>query len=305
MSLDLPTPTTGRGLAAVAAAGTLWGTGGITGTLLAHTTGLPSTAVATFRLGTGGLLLLALAAATRRPVPRNRTAWLRILQIGLLSAVYQAAYFTAVTLTSVPLATLVTIGASPVLMLPARALTGHRPDRALLTAVALAATGLVLLVGLPTGLPAGHVAAATGLSVLSAAGFVTLTLLGGRPVPDLAEDTSTGFGFTLGALLLTPLALATGGLTFTPTPTALGLLAALGAGPTALAYSLYFRGLRHTGAGTAAVLALLEPLTGTILAALLLHQNLTTTGLAGAALLTAALLLATRSRDRNAHPPLS
>jgi DME family drug/metabolite transporter len=59
---------------------------------------------------------------------------------------------------------------------------------------------------------------------------------------------------------------------------------------TAMAYTLYFRGLADVGPGTAAVLALLEPLTGAILAAAILGERLSPTGLLGAALLTVALV---------------
>ncbi len=109
--------------------------------------------------------------------------------------------------------------------------------------------------------------ASAGLAVLAAAGFATLTLISARPVAGLDDLTATGFGFTLGGLILLPVAAVSGGLGFTPSPAALGLLAALGTGPTAVAYTLYFRGLRTAPAGTAALLSLLEPLTGTVLAA--------------------------------------
>ncbi len=56
---------------------------------------------------------------------------------------------------------------------------------------------------------------------------------------------------------------------FRPSLAAVGLLVALGTGPTAVAYTLYFRGLRSAPASTAALLSLLEPLSGTILAAAL------------------------------------
>ena len=69
----------------------------------------------------------------------GRAAWTRITVIGLLAAIYQSCYFTAVSLTSVPLATLVTIGAAPVIVLGADRVTGrpagrlavahHRPGR--------------------------------------------------------------------------------------------------------------------------------------------------------------------------------
>ena len=50
----------------------------------------------------------------------------------------------------------------------------------------------------------------------------------------------------------TPAAVAAGGLGFRPGPAALGLLIALGTGPTAVAYTLYFRGLRTAAASTGA-----------------------------------------------------
>ncbi|WP_433729382.1 EamA family transporter [Nocardia sp. CA-129566] len=68
-----------------------------------------------------------------------------------------------------------------------------------------------------------------------------------------------------------------------------------------MAYTLYLRGLSQAGAGTAAVLALLEPLTGTVLAAVILGERLTPTGLAGAAFLTAALVH-TSFQPRNGEP---
>jgi DME family drug/metabolite transporter len=58
-----------------------------------------------------------------------------------------------------------------------------------------------------------------------------------------------------------------------------------------VAYTLYFRGLRSAAAGTAALLALLEPLTGVILAALILGDRLGGTGIAGAVILAAAVVL--------------
>ena len=72
---------------------------------------------------------------------------------------------------------------------------------------------------------------------------------------------------------------------------AIGLLVALGTGPTAVAYTLYFRGLRSAAASTAALLALLEPLTGAILAAVLLGERLSATGIAGAAIIATAVIL--------------
>jgi DME family drug/metabolite transporter len=127
------------------------------------------------------------------------------------------------------------------------------------------------------------------LALIAAGGFATLTLIGASPLPGLDDLTVTGFGFSVGGLVLLPLA-ALRGMGFTPGFTAIGLLVALGVGPTALAYTLYFRGLRETSPRIASLLALLEPLTAAILAALILGERLTTTGIAGAALLAVAVL---------------
>ncbi len=134
--------------------------------------------------------------------------------------------------------------------------------------------------------------ASAGMAVLAATGFATLTLVSARPVAGLDDLAAAGFGFALGGLALLPVAAAFGGIGFTPAPVTLGLLAALGTGPTAVAYTLYFRGLRTAPAGIAALLSLLEPLTGTVLAALILGDRLGPAGIAGAVILAMALILA-------------
>ena len=298
--IEQPTARRARsGLVHLIVAGCLWGTGGLTGTLLAREGGLSSLGVAAGRLGVGGLLLVAFLVLTRQPVPRGRAAWTRIVVVGLLAAQFQACYFAAVAHTTVSLATLLTIGAAPVLVLLAEAVSGRRrlTARAVGTA-ALALAGLGLLVGVPADdLDLGRMLTGTGFALLAAAGFATMTLVGSRPVEGLDELTSTGLGFTLGAVALAPPAVA-GGLSFTATPASVGLLLLLGLGPTALGYAAYFRGLRTTAAGTAALMALLEPLVGTALAVLILGERLGLAGGAGAVLLIVALAVESRLSAR-------
>ena len=285
----------GTGLPYLAMSGLLWGTGGLTGSLLSRTAGLSAISVAAYRLTIGGVLIVAFLAATGRRWPAGRAAWTRIAVIGLLASLYQGCYFTAVSLTSVPLATLVTIGTAPVIVLGAERMTGRRPGKLAAAAAGLALIGLGLLVGLPSGFSPTAVLASAGMAMLAAAGFAAITMIGSRPVAGVDEATVTGFGFTAGGLALMPLAAALGGLGFRPAPAALGLLLALGTGPTAVAYTLYFRGLRTAAPSRAALLALLEPLTGTILSALILGQRLSATGITGAAILAMAVILTVRS----------
>jgi DME family drug/metabolite transporter len=277
-------------------AGLLWGTGGLTGTLLGRAAGLPPLSVATLRLLCGGALIVAFRVIPGRRWPASRAAWTRIAVTGLLAATFQGAYFSAVSLTSVSLATLVTIGAMPVIVLAAELILGRRRagwPAAARTALALA--GLGLLVGLPGGgYGTAAVLGSAGLALLASAGFATLTLVGSVPVTGLDDETLTGLGFTAGGLALLPLAAASG-LAFRPDLAALGWLAALATGPTAVAYTLYFRGLRTAPASTAALLSLIEPLTATLLSVAFLGNRLSPAGMAGAVLLAAAVLATVRT----------
>ncbi|MGH4024448.1 MAG: DMT family transporter [Pseudonocardiaceae bacterium] len=281
----------------VAAAGVLWGTGGPAGALLASSATASALSVACHRLLVGGALLLALLAATGRlrAVARDAAALRRLVLIGGLAALYQSCYFTAVALSSVSLATLVTLGSAPVLVLAADAmLTRRRPGAIVLTAAASAIGGLGLLIGSPGSGRAPLTGALLALG--AAAGFAAITLLGRRQLAGLDPVSTTACGFTLGGLMLAVAVTtgAPGGLGFEITMAALMLVIYLGLVPTALAYVLYFGGLRTVRPGPAALLALLEPLTAAVLGAVLLGDRLGLPGLAGALLIIVAVLLCLR-----------
>lgn len=283
--------------------GLLWGTGGLIGTLFGRAAGLSAISVADYRLLAGGGLIVAFLTLTRTSWPAGRAAWTRIAVNGLLSALFQGCYFAAISLTSVSMATLVTIGGTPIIVAIADHARGHcTPGRAGVVTMAMALAGLGLLVGLPGGgFSEATVLASAGMALLSAAGFAAVTLIGTSPVPGLDELSLNGFGFTLGGLALLPLAAVFGGgLAFRPSLASAGLLAALGIGPTAVAYTLYFRGLRKATASTAALLSLIEPLAAAVLAALVLGDRLSATGIAGAVMLLAAVVRTVREAPPNA-----
>jgi drug/metabolite transporter, DME family len=273
--------------------GLLWGTGGLIGTLLGRAAGLSAMSVASYRLLAGGGLIVAFLSLTGKRRPTGRAAWSRIAVNGLLSALFQSCYFGAIALSSVSLATLVTIGATPVIVAIAEHARGRRPlTRADMITTATALAGLGLLVGDPGGgLSETAVLASTALALLSAGGFAAVTLIETSLVTGLDELTLNGFGFSLGGLVLLPLAAVLGGgAGFRPSLASVGLLAALAVGPTAAAYTLYFRGLRKASASTAALLTLIEPLAAALLAAVVLGDRLSATGIAGAVVLLAAVV---------------
>ncbi|WP_445185834.1 EamA family transporter [Pseudonocardia sp. Cha107L01] len=295
----------------VLSAGLLWGTGGLAGSLLGQVAALSPLAVATYRLAGGGLTVLAVLAVTGRLPRLRRAGWLRVLSVGVLTATYQVCYFAAVAMTSLAVATVIAIGAAPVLVLTAEAVgERRRPGSASLVAIGLALLGLALLLG-TSGHPltragGGSLALGVLLALGAAAGFGALALIGRRPVPGLDGPATIGVGFTAGGVLLAVAALVVGALTgghgfgghgfggleFAPTAASVGLLVYLGWVPTALAYGLFFVGLRGVSASSAAVVAVLEPVTATVLGVLVLGQRLGLGGMVGAGLLCAAAVVA-------------
>ena len=195
--------------------------------------------------------------------------------LAVLAAAFQACYFTAVSLTSVGLATLVTIGTAPVVVVAVETLRG-RARRSSLPVVVLALLGLGLLVGLPTAAPDPLAAlAGAAAAVVAGSAFATMTLVGAMAVPGLDVMVATGASFLVGGLLLAVPAATLGGPAFPTTLAGAGLLALFAVVPTALAYTAYFRGLAAgTPPRTGAVLALLEPLTAAVLAAIVLGERL-------------------------------
>lgn len=285
----------------VALAGVLWGTGGLAGAELGDAAGLTSAAVAAFRLlGGGGLLLAALTVTGRlRVVPRTRAAAERVVATAVLIAVFEAAYFEAVARAGVAVATLVTLGAAPLLVAAATALRSRAwPGRTTTLALAIALAGLTALV---LGRDAGHAVDAGGvaLALVAAAAFASLTAVNTREVPGLDGLAVTALAFTLGGVLLVPYAAAVG-LRVPDDAAGWAWLAFLAVVPTAAAYSAYFTGLRTVPATTATLLSLLEPVTAAVLAVLVRGERLGLWGVVGAVLLVTAVVVL---RPRSASSP--
>jgi len=305
--------TARQGLLLVVLGALCWGAGGISGALLGREAQLGAGAVAAYRLLGGGLAVLAGVGVVEalRPSGRlrvdSRAAWGRVAVVAVLIAGFQAAYFQAVFLVGVAVATLVTLGSAPVLVAGAQALRRRRlPGPRVLAALASAVVGLVLLVavGGPEGAGevvarSGTVVGGVGLALLAALAFAALVIVNRRPVDGMGPLVMTGIAFTAGGLVLLPFAALSGGLAVPATPLGWWWLAFLALVPTALAYALYFTGLPAAGATPAALAALLEPLAAALLAIAVLDERLALWGWLGAALLVLAVVLARPSTGRS------
>jgi DME family drug/metabolite transporter len=236
------------------------------------------------------VLLAGWALTTRRRtagVPVTRPVAVRLGLVGAGLAAYQLAFFSAVARTGVSIATLVALGLAPLLIAVGAALLGHgRPSRTTLAALVVALAGLTLLVGVSADADAGTaVLLGALLAAGSALGYAVVTLASGG-VP--AGVPVTLLGFAGGAVLLTPVVLVAG-IRFPADPIAIAVLLYLGLVPSALAYALFFTGVRTLPGAVTSIVTLLEPVTATVLATAFLGERLAPGAVVGGLLLLAAV----------------
>lgn len=280
-----------RGALYICVAAAAWGTGGAAGKLLFATGGLGPVGVSFWRYLLGTAILLAFLRRT----PKIFGA--RVLLIGAGMAVYQTAYFGAIAQSGVALATVVTMGATPVFTaLGSRFFLDERLGRVGFGALAAALAGLVLLTGESAGGEA-HLAG-IGLALLSALGYAGVTLLSRKRTDD--HRAITLGGFAVGALCLLPFALVEGVMPTLTLPS-VGLLVFLAAVPTALAYGLFFQALTVVKATTASIISLGEAVGGALLGVIVFGEQLTTWAWAGCAVLLGAVVVLTLYEGANAQ----
>ncbi|MEV5764127.1 EamA family transporter [Micromonospora sp. NPDC052213] len=281
-------------LGVTALAPAIWGT-----TYLVTTELLPPQRpllAAVVRALPAGLLLVAVT----RQLPRGawwwRAAVLGALNIGFFFALlFVAAY-------RLPGGVAATVGAVQPLLVAALSagVLGDRltPRTVLAGAAGVAGVGLLVLRA-DARLDAVGVAAALGGAVVMAGGVV-LSKRWSSPAPLLA---TTGWQLAAGGLLLLPVAVLVEG----PPPAVLtagnligyGYLTLVG---SALAYALWFRGIRALTPTTVTFLGLLSPLVATALGWLVLAQELTPAQLSGGLVVLAAIVVQSRA-SRPARSP--
>jgi DME family drug/metabolite transporter len=292
------------GLAQVCLAGVLWGTGGLTVQLIREIDPLHPLTISAWRLVIaavaliGAVLVLGQAGGVLALVRRSPR---RVVAVALGTAAYQGLYFAAVTHVGVTIATMVSLGLAPTLLF---VVPGDQPSKrtfvdwlVLVTAI----TGLAL-VCLSAGGGSGGSAPVLGTLEAGASGvtYAATTFLGRRLSTAAAPVVVTTATTTVGAVALVPLAVLAGGPLVVDDPRAWGWLVYLGVMTMALAYLLFYAGLRVVPASSAALATLLEPVTAGLVAAAVLGERLGLAGVVGSILVLAAV--AGRSRTRPAEP---
>lgn len=282
------------GLAQICVAGVLWGTGGLAVRVIRDAEALSVVTISAWRMLIGAVFLLAAVAVTHQTIALGGLVRRRpghVLAVGVATAAYQALYFAAVVAVGVTVSTVVSLGLAPVIVTLVEGLRRRSaPDRAHLLVLAAALVGLVL-VSVSAGSAGGPHPV---LGVLASAGSGTayaLTTLVGRSIAGTTTPLGLATASTaIGAIALAPLLLVTGtGAAALGDPVVTSSLAYLGVLTMAIAYLLFYAGLRTAPGSSAVIATLLEPLTAAVLAAVVLGERLGAAGVLGGLLILLAV----------------
>jgi len=299
-----------RGTLAVAVAACLFGTLGPV-SRGAYDAGLTPLTFALWRATLGALGLLAIIAALSLR-GRDRLHWRAldrrtVAALGaavLVGIVLNLAIFSAFGRMSIALALLGLYTYPALVAIGSVAIGEERLDRSRAGALALALLGMAVVVlggsGGSGGGP-GFELAGFGLALLAAAMQAVFVLLGRRGFPAVpsAEATLVVLGGTASGFLLLTLASGSLDVALLPfrSPGALPILVWAGIAGASIPTLLFLLGIRSIGPTRAAIIALIEPVAGATLAAILLRELLSPVQFAGGVLVLAGAALIQRGGE--------
>lgn len=242
--------------------------------------------LAAWRFVLGAATVWLLLAARRRPMPPLR-AWPALAGLGLLYSIDSLAYVAALQWVPASTAVLVFYVYPVVVVLLAAAFLGERLTPRKLAATATAMIGCALTVG--AEIAGGH-ALGFGL-VLFAMLALSAYILVSRPLMAvLPGHGSAAVTLSATAVILSIVALVFDDLSLGGGPRGFLLVIAISVVCTALPITLFLIGLRHVGAGRAAVLSTIEPVVTVLLAAVVLDERIGPLQVVGGTLILSAIL---------------
>lgn len=282
-----------RGYFLVLLAAALWATLGVIYKYLSNTYGVPPLAVAAFRAGLGGLLLLVGLGLVRPTWLRvNRQAARIAIIYGVFGiALFYAVYINAILTAGVAVAAVLLYTAPAWVALIAWRFLGERLTRLHLVALALTLAGSALVAQAyrPELLRLNLIGIVWGL--LSGLTYGLWSVFNKVGVRHTNPWTLQCYGMLAGAAVLLLLQPAAPLRTAVLSPATAGWLLALALGPTVGASVAYAAGVRHVPVSIASLVATLEPVLAAVLANLVLGETLSPGQVAGGCLILFAVWL--------------
>ena len=274
-------------------AGVLWGSMGLFVRTL-NAEGLVSMEIVGLRAAvtTAALFLFLLVFDRKLFRIRWKDLWC-FLGTGICSIVFfNYCYFKAITLTSLSVAAILLYTAPAIVMVLSYFLFGEKLTRRKLLSLVMTFVGCVLVTGILT--EKGSVSAGGILVGLGAGlGYALYSIFSRYALEKgYASLTITFYTFLIAAI--TSCFLADMGKVARVTSGSAGsffFCLAFGVLCTVVPYLTYTLGLQHVENTKASIIASVEPVTATLLGALLFHEKLTVSGVLGVGLVLAALAL--------------
>jgi drug/metabolite transporter (DMT)-like permease len=283
-----------RGRALVFAATVFWGTTATLARFVFRDHHVPPLTVVELRLMIS-VAMLGPWLAWRKPEALRvaRADWGYFLILGLVGvAAVQGTYYYAIATLGVGLAILLQYVA-PALIVGFEALRGARVRPAMIAAVVAALIGTALLVG---GVPDAHAIPAIGwvAGAGAAVSFAFYVLFSKRGLSRYPPETVLFYTFLIAAAfwacVTPPARIVAAGYE----PRLWGMFLALGVFSTLVPFVCFYAGLRRLPASQAGIVATMEPLIAVLSAALILGEGLRPLQWAGAVMVLAAAILASR-----------
>jgi drug/metabolite transporter (DMT)-like permease len=274
-----------RGTAAILVAAVSYGFLGVL-VKLALEAGVDVLPLAAWRFLLGASIVWLLLAARRRPLPPLRR-WPGLAGLGVLYSIDALAFVVALQWIPAATAVLVFYVYPVAVVLLAAMFLGERltPRKLAATAAAMSGCALTVGAGLSGGRPLGFALVLFAMLALSAYIVLSRPLMRSLPAHGSAAVT---LGST--ALILTTVALVLGDLSLGGGTRGVLLVAALAVVSTALPITLFLVGIRHVGAGRAAILSTIEPIVAVVLAGLFLDERIGLLQYVGGALILTGIL---------------
>jgi len=299
----------------IALAALLWATTGIVAKFLFTGSELQAISLAFLRLTVALPFFFALMlreqkaeankarAESRDPWKLTRKALLPLLALGVFQAFYQGSYLLAVDLTGAGIATLITLCLAPVLVaIMAAPLLGERPNLVTILALMAAIAGTAMLVISDMDSAGELRLAGILIAVFAAFIYAGFTLTSRHSSTGAPVFTTAFICFLTATIILLPVVWAIGGFAGMASLSIWQWLMVtyIGVVPTCIGYLSFFAGMKTTPATLSSIIVTLEPLFVALLAWIFLGEVLGVVGITGAIILTAAVVVASKSSARQA-----
>jgi drug/metabolite transporter (DMT)-like permease len=271
----------------------LWGAIGVIGQG-AFQYGMSPLEVSFWRATVSGCLFILQALLNQQFRLRRRQDLGLFILFGLLAvSLFYASYFLSVKNGGVTLAALMLYTAPAFVGIVSHFLFGEKLSAYKITLIGLTIGGIALI-SLSGGGTIHFSSTALIWGLVSGATYSLYYIFGKYILPRYSATTVLALSLPIGAVGLAPL------VSFAPHPWPAWLaIIGLAVFSTYIAYQLYYAGLRHIEASRAVLVASVEPVVASLLAAALYGEQLTWSGYVGAALVIGSAIASSWSRSPN------